>query len=229
MSSNLSSGPTIEILNAVPHFHGLGDATLKAVAEAATRKGYSKNQVVFVEGEPSDGLFIVDEGWLKVVKLSADGREQVIHFLGPGETFNALSVLTKMPNPATVVALEKSTVWLVHREAMMQLLDTHPKLALAMVQKLAVRLQHLVSLVEDLSLRTVEERLSRLLLEHSEQGTLQRRRWATQTEMAARLGTVPDVLSRALRKLADEGLIRVARHQIEILDLKGLEERAMLE
>jgi len=98
-----------------------------------------------------------------------------------------------------------------------------------MVQKLAVRLQHLVSLVEDLSLRTVEERLSRLLLEHSEQGTLQRRRWATQTEMAARLGTVPDVLSRALRKLADEGLIRVARHQIEILDLKGLEERAMLE
>ena len=220
---------TIEILATVPHFSGLDDATLRAVAEAAIRRDFGDNQVVFVEGQPSKGLYIVETGWLKVVKMSADGREQVIHFLGPGETFNALSVFTELPNPATVVALEKSVVWLIPREAMLRLLDAHPKLARVIVQKLAMRVQHLVSLVEDLSLHTVEARLARLLLEHGERGTVQRRRWANQTEMAARLGTVPDVLSRALRKLAAEELIRVARHQIEILDIKGLEERAMLE
>jgi len=85
-----------------------------------------------------------------------------------------------------------------------------------------------MSKLEDLSLHTVEARLARLLLEQAGQGTVQRRRWATQTEMAARLGTVPDVLSRALRKLAADGLIRVARHQIEILDIAGLEEKAQL-
>ena len=220
---------TTAILAAVPHFSGLDDATLRAVAQAAIRRDYGSSQVVFVEGEPSDGLFIVESGWFKVIKLSPDGREQVIHFLGPGETFNAMSAFSEMPNPATVVALEKSIVWLIHREAMLWLLDTHPKLARVMIQKLATRVQHLISLVEDLSLHTVEARLARLLLEQAGQGTVQRRRWATQTEMAARLGTVPDVLSRALRKLAAEGLIRVARHQIEILDIKGLEERAMLE
>ncbi len=87
---------------------------------------------------------------------------------------------------------------------------------------------YLLSLVEDLSLRTVEARLARLLLEQSRGGTVQRRRWATQSEMAARLGTVPDVLNRALRSLVDEGLIQVERHQIQILDLQGLEARAML-
>lgn len=229
MLSNSSLDHTVEILAAITHFSGLDDATLRAVAQVAVRRSYAIDQVVFVEGEPSDGLFIVEEGWLKVIKMSPDGREQVIHFLGPGETFNALSVFTEIPNPATVVALEDSIVWLVHREAMLLLLDTHPKLARVTIQKLATRVQHLVSLVEDLSLRTVEARLARLLLEQAEKGTVQRRRWATQTELAARLGTVPDVLSRALRKLVSEGLIQVERHQIGILDIKGLEERAMLE
>jgi CRP/FNR family transcriptional regulator len=229
MPSDHSLDHTIVILGAVPHFSGLDDVTLRAVAQAAIRRSYANNQIVFVEGEPSLGLFIVESGWFKVIKLSPDGREQVIHFLGPGETFDALSVFSEMPNPATVVSLEESAVWLIHREAMLRLLDTHPKLTRVMVQKLATRVHHLISLVEDLSLHTVEARLARLLLEQAGQGTVQRRRWATQTELAARLGTVPDVLSRALRKLAAEGLIRVARHQIEILDIRGLEERAMLE
>ena len=82
---------------------------------------------------------------------------------------------------------------------------------------------HLLDLVEDLSLRTIEARLARTLLERATAGTLHRHRWATQTEMAARLGTVPDVLSRALRKLADEGLVQVSRHQIQILDREGRE------
>jgi len=81
--------------------------------------------------------------------------------------------------------------------------------------------------VEDLSLRTVEARLARFLLEQATGGVLRRQRWATQAEMAARLGTVPDELNRALRSLAEEGLIQVKRHQIQILDRQGLEAKVM--
>jgi CRP-like cAMP-binding protein len=88
---------------------------------------------------------------------------------------------------------------------------------------------HLVSMVEDLSLRSVEARLARYLIEQAETATtVHRQRWATQSEMAARLGTVLDVLNRALNRLADEGLIRVERHQIHILDMDALREKAML-
>ncbi|NLF74300.1 MAG: winged helix-turn-helix domain-containing protein, partial [Chloroflexi bacterium] len=87
----------------------------------------------------------------------------------------------------------------------------------------------LVQLVEDLSLRTVEERLARLLLEQAQTDNLPRQRWATQAEMAARLGTVPDVVNRALRALAQAGLIAVERHQIRILDRDGLKAKSGLD
>ena len=90
------------------------------------------------------------------------------------------------------------------------------------IESLEERIAHLTRMVEDLSLRPVEARLARLLLEQMDGDTVPRQRWATQAEMAARLGTVPDVFNRALRKLADAGMIHVERHQIRILDKKGL-------
>jgi CRP/FNR family transcriptional regulator len=87
---------------------------------------------------------------------------------------------------------------------------------------------NLASLAEDLSLRTVEARLARLLLDRAEEDVLHRERWATQAEMAARLGTVLDVLNRALQQLSSERLIEVERHQIRILDREGLASKAMI-
>jgi CRP/FNR family transcriptional regulator len=83
--------------------------------------------------------------------------------------------------------------------------------------------------VEDLSLRSVEARLARLLIQEATDGTLQRRRWDTQAAMAARLGTVNDVLNRALRRLAADGLISVERRQIRILDDERLADLAQLD
>lgn len=109
---------------------------------------------------------------------------------------------------------------------MLRLLDERPHLARGVVQSLAQRMLYLLSLVEDLSLRSVEERLARLLLAQATDDTVVRRRWTTQAEMASRLGTVPDVLNRALRVLAEEGLIQVKRQQICILDRPRLAARA---
>jgi CRP/FNR family transcriptional regulator len=218
-----------EVLSAVGYFAGLDETALEGLAQAAIRREYTAGQVIFLEGEACAGLYIVQAGWLKSVKMSPDGREQVVRVVGPGEVFNEVSVLVGSPNLVTVIALEPTKAWVVEREAMLHWLDEHPRLARIIAQHLAERALYLLSLVEDLSLRTVEARLARLLLEQSRGGTVQRRRWATQSEMAARLGTVPDVINRALRSLVEEGLIQVERHQIQVLDRQGLEAKAMLE
>jgi CRP/FNR family transcriptional regulator len=229
MSSNVAS-ETFEVLSVVPYFAGLDTAILETIAQAAVRRDYDTSQIVFLEGEVCAGLYIVQRGWLKAVKLSPDGREQILRFLGPGETFSEISVLAAAPNnPVTVIALEPSSVLIVPREMMLQLLDEHVGLARIIIQNLAGRIMHLVSLVEDLSLRSVEARLARVLLENASEGVLHRRRWATQSEMAARLGTVPDVLNRVLRGLVERGLIQIERREIRILDPQGLEAKARLD
>lgn len=215
-----------QMLQAVSYLSDLDDAALKSMEEAAFRREYDAEQVVLLEGEPCSGLYIVEDGWLKASKIGADGREQVLHMLGSGEAFNAISVFTETPNQATVTALERSTVWMVRREVLEKLIEEHPSLARGVVKDLAGRVQHLIRMVEDLSLRSVEARLARILLEKAQGEAVTRKRWATQAEIAARIGTVTDVLNRALRKLAEDGLIRVERHQIQILDKEGLKEIA---
>lgn len=225
--SALSTSPALfTLLTKIPYFAHLDEPIREEIARFALRRDYAGDEIIFLEGDPCQGLYLVETGWLKVFKLARTGREQVLHFLGPGETFNALSVFTEALNPATVMALEPSTVWLIRRETMLSLLETHPPLARTVIQDLAGRLLHMMSLVEDISLRPVEERLARYLLEQAEAHTVQRRRWATQAEMAARLGTVPDVFNRALRKLVEAGLIEVSRHQIRLLDPERLHKLA---
>lgn len=215
-----------QVLSAVPYFAALNVTALDAVARTAIRRTFEPSQVVFLEGAACVGLFVVESGWLKAIKTSPAGREQVIRFVGPGEVFNEVGVLVASPNLVTIVALEPAALWIVQRETMLRLLDEHPGLARIVTQTLAERTLYLVHLIEDLSLRSVESRLARLLLEHAVNDTVQRRRWATQAEMAARLGTVPDVLNRALRDFVEQDLIAVERHQIRILDRKGLESKS---
>jgi CRP/FNR family transcriptional regulator len=213
-----------EILKAVSYFSSLNEAALNLVAQSAIRRVYDAEQVILIEGEPCTGLYIVESGWLKAVKIGLDGREQVLQTLKAGDVFNGISVFTDVSNQATVTALETSVVWIVRREALLRLMDEHPALARHVVKDLAGRVMHLIRMVEDLSLRSVEARLARLLLEQSDGSSVQRRRWATQAEMASRLGTVPDVLNRALRKLVEEEILHVERHQIQILDRERLRE-----
>jgi len=220
--SKVESPHGVALLKAVSYFSDVDSAALDRLAQSAIRRTYDAGQVILIDGEPCTGLYVVESGWLKVVKIGLDGREQVLQMLRAGEAFNAISVFTDAPNQASVSALETSVVWIIQRELLMKLMDEHPALAQHVIKDLAGRVMHLVRLVEDLSLRSVEARLARLLLEQAEGESVQRRRWATQAEMASRLGTVPDVINRALRKLSEQGLIHVERHQIQILNKEGL-------
>ncbi|MFQ5418731.1 MAG: Crp/Fnr family transcriptional regulator [Anaerolineae bacterium] len=207
-------------------FSGLDEPTLQEMARGTLWREYSAGEVVVLEGEASPGLYYLHYGWLKVMKISPDGREQVLRFLEPGETFNEVGVFANQPNPATAIALEAAGVWLIRRDAIKQLLRERPDFVEDVLAKMAGRLLHLVSLVTDLSLRPVTARLARLLLQDTTDDVLHRPNWYTQAELAARLGTVPDVVQRALRNLKKEGLIEVQRRQIHIRDRRALEKIA---
>ncbi|MBT3316290.1 MAG: Crp/Fnr family transcriptional regulator [Anaerolineae bacterium] len=210
------------ILKTVSYFSDLDLNALTSLEGAASRRIYNAEQIILLEGDPCSGLYILEKGWLKVSKIGIDGREQILKTLKSGDVFNALSVFTDAPNQATVTALESSTIWLIQRDPLLKLIEEYPSLANHVIGELAGKVQYLIRMVEDLSLRSVEARLARLLLEQAQDASVQRQRWATQAEMSSRLGTVPDVLNRALRKLAEKKMIRVERHQIQILDKEGL-------
>ena len=217
-----------EHLRTVPYFAGLGAAALQELAGLATWHEYAPGALIFLEGEDNTGLYSVQAGWVKVVKFSLDGREQVLRYFGPGEVFNEISIFLTRPNPATAIALEQCVLWQLQRAALQPLLAAHPELLLLVMANMAERITYLAGMVADLSLHTVEVRLARLLLDAATYDTLARQSWLTQAELAARLGTVPDVLSRALRTLADAGLIHVNRREITILDRSSLTQRALL-
>ena len=214
-----------ERLRVNPFFAGLDEETLHILVQGAFWRDYTAGEVVVLEGEASAGFYYLHSGWLKVVKVSLNGREQVLNFLEPGNTFYEVGAFSDQPNPATAVALEAAGVWLIRREGVMKLVRERPSFAEFMLARMANRLLHLVSLVTDLSLRPVTGRLARLLLESADGDILHRPRWYTQAELASRLGTVPDVIQRALRELEKEGLIEVTRRTIRILDRPALAEK----
>lgn len=213
-------------LRDMPFFNGLDDVTLAPLARAARHREYQAGEVIVLEGEAQPGLYFLDSGYVKVVKSAPSGREQTLRVLEPGDTFNEIGVFSRKPNPATAIALEPSDVWLIPREVLTGLLRQRPDFAQSVIERMAERMLFLVSLVSDLSLRPVTGRLARLLLETAAGDVVQRPRWFTQAELAARLGTVPDVIQRSLRTLEADGLIAVGRAQIRILDRPGLEELA---
>jgi CRP-like cAMP-binding protein len=184
---------------------------------------YAAGEVVMLEGEMPSGLYYLQHGWLKVVKTAPSGREQTLRFLEAGETFNVIGIFIDQPNPATAIALEPAGVWLIPRAVVRRLLRDRPEFAEQLIAKLSERILYLVSLVTDLSLHTVTNRLARLLLESADdEGVLHRPRWYTQAELAARLGTVPDVIQRALRELENNDLIQVEKEQIRIVNRPAL-------
>jgi CRP-like cAMP-binding protein len=220
------------VLSRLPSFSGLDAAALQAVARAATARHYDAGQVIYLEGEPATALFILESGWVKATRMSPDGREQALTFLRPVDIFGDIAIFTGTSYPGTVVALEDVEAWAINSATFLDLTARHPQLALACIRRLAERVLYFIGLVEDLSLRSVEARLASTLLKHAvaREGRLivPRRSWTTFDEMAVRLGTVRDVLSRALHTLEHEGLLKVDRHEIILLDPPGLEKRGQI-
>jgi CRP/FNR family transcriptional regulator len=216
---------TAPALRRIPIFADLPDDALTRVAETVRLRTYAPGETIIFAGDPGHAAYFIAEGQVCVYRLSPAGREQVLARMGPGQAFNTVPPFRPNgANHATVQALTPVTVYAIAGDDLTRLVGEIPALALALLRDFAARLDQLTDLVEDLSLRTVRERLARFLLERGEEGGAARR-W-TQEEIAAHLGTVRDVVGRTLREFAEAGLVRLERQRVVLLDRAGLEAEA---
>lgn len=216
-----------EWVRILPFLQSLDESALAKVSRLAQKRTYAPRQIIVLQGEPCRSIGFIVEGWVRVSTVSLEGREQVMMRLGPGEAFCLVAALDDEPSPATVEAFTGVTVYTFRKDDFLRIVQQHPRVALAVLRNLAVKVRHFMALVEDLSLRTVEQRLAKLLLRLATEKDLVHRRM-TQKEMAAELGTVREVVARRLRRLEEEKAIRFDRHRIVILDRAALEAKASI-
>jgi CRP/FNR family transcriptional regulator len=215
----------IDVLGSIPLFQGLTREQLMQLSRIVQEREFTRGQKIFSEGDEGSGFYVIIAGRVKIFKLSSEGKEQILHLLGPGEPFGEAPVFSGQNFPANAEALEKSGIFFFPRKAFMDLIKSDPGLALNMLAILSRRLRRFADLIDDLSLKEVPGRLAAYLLYLSEQkkGTKNLALNITKSQLASLLGTIPETLSRILSKMIKQGLIESEGHQIRILDHEGLE------
>jgi CRP-like cAMP-binding protein len=210
----------------VPLFEGLPPGQIEDLAMIVTDQLFKKGETIFSEGEDGNGFYVVITGRVKIFKLSPEGKEQILHFFGPGEPFGEVPVFTGQQFPANAEAMEESRIFFFPRKSFVDLVKRNPSLALNMLAVLSKRLRRFAALIDDLSLKEVPGRLAAYLLYLSDQnkGSKDLELAITKAQLASLLGTIPETLSRILGKLSSQGLIETDGRRIRILDEEGLRD-----
>jgi len=212
--------PILNHIARVPLFEGLPLPQIEDLAMIVTDQVFRKGETIFSEGEDGNGFYVVITGRIKIFKLSPDGKEQILHFFGPGEPFGEVPVFTGQHFPANAAAIEESRVFFFPRKSFVELIKRNPSLALNMLAVLSKRLRRFAALIDDLSLKEVPGRLAAYLLYLSDQnkGSKDLDLTITKAQLASLLGTIPETLSRILGKLSSQGLIETDGRRIRILN-----------
>src|SRR5512141_115889 len=215
--------PLEDLLQRVPYFAKLPPERLSALAYQAIQQLFQSGEIIFIEGDPSAGLWIIERGRVKVFRLNLEGREHILHFAGPGDSFNDIAAIDGRAYPANCAALSETTAWLLPQTVLALELRHDPELASVVIDRLTDRVRVLVPRVEDLALHSAIARLAGFLLLQSKNPSLNGP-GITQAAIAARLATTPETVNRALHELEDRGAIRFDRHRIVIVSPDLLQE-----
>jgi CRP-like cAMP-binding protein len=210
-----------EILRRVSYFASVPASELRRAAARCRTRSVGAGEAVFDEGQPCPGLLVVVEGLVEIRQISLRGREQVFHTEGPGATLGEVPLFDAGGYLASAVAAAPTRLLLLPRAEVMRLCQRHPAVALAMLETMARRVRRFASIITDLAFRPVTERLARYLEaaagEPLAPGTRVDLR-LTQAQLAARLGTVRELVARAFSDLADRGIITRDRSRLVIRD-----------
>ena len=212
----------------IPLFEDLPDDQHRDLASIALVKSFDRGKTIFSEGDPGTGFYVVVSGRVKIYKLSADGKEQILHIFGGGEPFGEVPVFEGRRFPAHAVALDETRCLFFPRPAFIDLISGNPSLSLNMLAVLSRRLRRFTVLVDDLSLKEVPGRLAAHLLYLSDrnEGANDLELDVPKGQLAGMLGTIPETLSRILTKMVKQGLIESDGPHIRIVDREGLMELA---
>jgi CRP/FNR family transcriptional regulator len=205
----------IATLRGNEYFDDLPEAMLKEITAHMRLCEYQRGDVLFWEGDPCEGLYIVSQGSAKIFRLSPQGRQYIVRILQEGDTFAEVPAFDGAPNPTNVEALEDCSVWVIDAELLRVLIVAHPQFAQKVLANFGRMLRGMVYKVSEMAFYQVTHRLARLIAEMSEEKSLPH--W-TQEQLAARLGTVREVVSRSLRELERSGAIKIEDRKIHIAD-----------
>jgi CRP-like cAMP-binding protein len=219
----------LELFRQIPYLRSLPDTALQALAASLREHSYEPGDVIFRKGDESEGLGVVLRGRVRTLTTSLEGRQQVLKVFGPGRTFGDIPVFDDEPQPADAIAISESVVVFIPQRELLDRLRHHPDAAIEVIRLFASRLRAYKQMVEDLSLRTVVARVAKLLVDRARgaQTLIEEPPSSSpeykQDEIAAMVGSVREVVQRALKTLEHAGLIQMARGRIQIIDLEALE------
>jgi len=197
------------------YFDDLSEERLKEIAAQTQLRGFERGEILFWEDDPCAGLHIIEEGSVKLYRLSPQGRQYIIRVLQEGDTCNEVPAFDGGANPVNVETLERSRVWVIDAGLLRSLVRAHPDFALKVLSNFGKNLRGLVRMVSEMAFYQVTNRLARLI---SELPAEEPRPHLTQEQLAAQLGTVREVVARSLKELERSGAIRIEDRRIHIAD-----------
>lgn len=205
----------IKVLRGNEYFDNLPEPMLKEISAHMHLREYQRGDIFFWEGDPCDGLYIVKQGSAKIFRLSPQGRQYIVRILQEGDTFAEVPAFDGGTNPVNVEALENCSVWVIDGELLRGLIISHPQFAQKVLINFGRMLRGMVHKVSEMAFYQVTHRLARLIAEMSEEKSMPH--W-TQEQLAARLGTVREVVARSLKELERSGAIKIEDRRIQIVD-----------
>ena len=223
---------TIEIFRKAELFRGLDDNVLRTLVNDSVEKRLARNEILFLADDNAAGLYLVADGSIRAFRTGMDGREQIIHVERAVTTIAEPPVFDDGKYPSTAAAEEPSRVFFIPKQKLLAACIDHPELALAAARLLARRLRRCAELVESLSLREVGQRLAQLLLTQAKANgrntadCVSFTQSLTHNQLAARIGTVREVVTRVLFRLQQQGLISVSGKKVLIPDVGALSDYA---
>lgn len=215
-------------LATVPPFHKVPQEELTRLADRAVARNFDPGESFFLEGEPCHGLWLITGGSAKIVKTTPSGRQMTLTVSQAPSLIAEVPVFDGGPYPASVFAVEPCEAFLLLREELLTTCRRHPDLALQFLSAFGARLRHLVVLMERITFGSVRQRLAQILLDFSSASDVFQLA-ETQEELASRLGTVREVVSRNLARFQAEGYIQMQRREVRILSRAQLESEARSE
>ena len=209
-----------ELLRTVPIFSELSEADIASLAKLTSRRACPKDTVVFFENEEGDSFFCIVDGRIKVTILGDDGREVILSVLGRGDFFREMALLDNEPRSATAIAVEESELLSLHRTDFQGVIGDNLAISVALIKVLTARLRKANHQISTLALLDVYGRVARVILDMAREegrrlkdGRIAFRR-ATHQEIANRIGTTRETVTRMLKDLERQGLIKVEGREL---------------
>jgi len=221
-----------ELLKRCPLFAGLKEEDLKRMRAVASLKHVGKKQILFGEGEEAKGFYVILSGKVKLYKISPEGKEQILHVVSAPDAFAEAALFLEGSYPAFAEALAESQLHFFPKKDFVQLIENNPQLSINMIVSLSQFLRRFASLIEELSLKEVSSRVAKYLIDLSLKSSKEEKDRSeveldlSKSQLASKLGTISETLSRTLTKMRAKRDIDVKKNRIRILNRELLEEMA---